>query len=121
VAPPFLNKNMKKKLMLILGLFAAAVIVNAVDIKLGWDLNPVVEGVEKYVIYQAKGTNGVFSAVVTVPGTTNVGSVKGLAPGLYRFVVVSQNSVGTAPPSNEVSWPTNTPTATKSVILLEVK
>lgn len=111
---------MKKKLgLLIIGMLTA-VAAYAVDVKLGWDLNPVHEMVDKYVIYQAKGTNASFVPVVTVLNT-NVGVVKNLVPGTYRFIVVAQNGVGIAPPSNEVMIPTNVPTATQNVILLEVK
>jgi hypothetical protein len=59
--------------------------------------------------------------VVTVSYTTNVGVVKNLTPGFYRFIVIPQNSIGNAPPSNEVVVPTNSPTASKNVILIEVK
>lgn len=111
---------MKKTLGLIIGLLAA-VTVYAVDVKLGWEFNPAHEMVDKYVIYQARGTNVSFVPVVTVPGTTNVGLIRNLVPGTYRFVVVSQNGKGSAPPSNEVMVPTNLPTATKNVILLEIK
>ena len=111
---------MKKTLGLIIGMLAA-VTVYAVDVKLGWDFNPANEMVDKYVIYQARGTNVSFIPVVTVPGTTNVGLVRNLVPGTYRFIVVAQNGVGNAPPSNEIVVPTNSPTATKNVILLEVK
>lgn len=113
------NKNMKKTIGLIIGMLAA-VTVYAVDVKLGWDLNPAHEMVDKYVIYQARGTNASFTPVVTVLNT-NVGVVKNLTPGTYRFIVVAQNGVGIAPPSNEVMVPTNSPTATQNVILLEVK
>lgn len=111
---------MKKTIGLIIGMLTAMA-VYAVDVKLGWEANSPQEMVEKYVIYQAKGTNVSFIPVVTVPGTTNVGVVRNLAPGMYRFVIVAQNGVGNAPPSNEVSVPTNVPSATKNVILLEVK
>jgi hypothetical protein len=111
---------MKKTIGLIIGMLTA-VAVYAVDVKLGWEANPPQEMVEKYVIYQARGTNVSFVPVVTVLGTTNVGVVKNLTPGTYRFVVVAQNGIGNAPPSNEVMVPTNAPTATKNVILLEVK
>lgn len=110
---------MKKTIGLIIGMLAA-VTVYAVDVKLGWDLNPVHEMVDKYVIYQAKGTNASFVPAVTVLNT-NVGIVKNLSPGTYRFIIVAQNGVGVAPPSNEVMVPTNAPTATQNVILLEVK
>lgn len=110
---------MKKTIGLIIGMLAA-VTVYAVDVKLGWDLNPVHEMVDKYVIYQAKGTNASFVPTVTVMNT-NVGVVKNLTPGTYRFIIVAQNGVGVAPPSNEVLVPTNAPTATRNVILLEVK
>lgn len=111
---------MKKTIGLILGMLTA-ITIYAVDVKIGWEINPPQEMVERYVIYQAKGTNVSFVPVVTVPGTTNVGFVKNLVPGVYKFVIVAQNGVGNAPPSNEVIVPTNSPTATKNVILLEVK
>jgi hypothetical protein len=111
---------MKKTLGLIIGMLTA-VAVYAVDVKIGWESNPVHEMVDKYVIYQARGTNASFVPVVTVPGITNVGIVRNLVPGTYRFVVVAQNGAGIAPPSNEVVIPTNAPTATRNVILLEVK
>ena len=111
-----------KKLFTTIGIITAlAVTVFATDIKLQWDLNPPAEMVSKYVIYQATSTNGAFTPVVTIPGTTNVGSVKGLTSGFYRFIVIAQNSIGNSPPSNEVSIPTNSPAAAKNVILLEVK
>lgn len=111
---------MKKTIGLIIGMLTA-IVVNAVDVKIEWESNPAKEMVEKYIIYQAKGTNVSFVPIVTVPGTTNIGIVKNLIPGMYRFVVVAQNGVGSAPPSNEIVVPTNAPTATKNVILLEVK
>lgn len=111
---------MNKTIRLIIGMLAA-VSVCAVDVKIGWESNLPQEMVEKYVIYQAKGTNVSFVPVVTVSGTTNVGVVKNLTPGVYRFIVVAQNGIGNAPPSNEVTVPTNAPTATKNVMLLEVK
>lgn len=123
---------MKKTIGLIIGMLAA-VSIYAVDVKIGWELNPPHEMVDKYIIYQLKGaptvtTSGTTSGttvsltpLVTVSGTTNVGVVKNLAPGVYRFVVVAQNGVGSSPPSNEVVVPTNSPSVTKNVILLEVK
>ncbi len=110
-----------KKLIGLIGALVLATTVCAVDVKLGWDLNPPHEMVDKYVIYQAKGTNISFVPVVTVPGTTNVGVVKGLSLGTYRFIVIAKNGIGMAPPSNEISIPTNSPTPTKNVILLEIK
>ena len=111
---------MKKLISFIVGLTVLAITAYAVDVKLGWDLNPPTDMVTKYIVYQATSTNGAFTPVVTVVGT-NVGTVKGLAPGFYRFVVIAQNAIGNAPPSNEVSIPTNSPAAAKNVILLEVK
>jgi len=110
---------MKKTISLLIGMLTA-VTVYAVDVKLGWDFNPAPEMVDKYVIYQAKGTNASFVPVVTVLNT-NVGLVRNLVPGTYRFIVVAHNGAGIAPPSNEVMVPTNSPTATQNVILLEIK
>lgn len=113
---------MKKITISIIGsLLVLAASVYAVDVKLGWDFNPPVDGVDKYIIYQSNSTNQTFYPVVTVSGTTNAGWVKNLPSGYHRFVVVAKNQIGNAPFSNEVSIPTNNPTATKNVIVLEIK
>lgn len=110
-----------KKLIITLGSLLLIASVYAIDIKLGWDFNPPEDGVEKYIIYQSNSTNQQFYPVVTVSGKTNVGWVKNLTPGYHRFVIIAQNVIGNAPPSNEVSIPTNSPSATKNVIILDLK
>lgn len=113
--------NMKKLITIISAMLIIAATTYAVDVKLGWDFNPPVEGIDIYIIYQSNTSNQTFYPVVTVSGMTNAGWVKNLRPGYHRFVVVAQNVIGKAPPSNEVRIPTNSPTATKNVIVLEVK
>jgi len=100
---------MKKTLFVIATIAFLTTTVLATDLWLTWKPNPSSEMVTSYVIEQAKAPSTNFVPVVTVSGTTNVGVVKGLTAGSYKFRVVAKNAVGSAPPSNEVAFPTNAP------------
>jgi hypothetical protein len=85
--------------------------VFAGDFWFTWKHNPTNEFVTSYVIEQSKSPNTNFVAVVTISGTTNVGVIKGLTAGTYKFRLVAKNGVGTSKPSSELSYPTNAPSA----------
>lgn len=106
---------MKKLLFSILAVmfvtFTVLTAESTTDLWFTWRVSPANEMVTSYVIEQAKAPSTNFVPVVTVVGTTNVGVVKGLTAGSYKFRVVAKNAVGSAPPSNEISYPTNNPAA----------
>lgn len=81
----------------------------ALDLAFVWTLNPSNEMVTSYIIQKATLPSPNFVNVVTCAGTTNYGIVKGLGNGSYKFRLVAINGVGQSPPSNELSYPTNTP------------
>jgi len=113
---------MKKIITIISLLSLIAASAYAMDVKLGWDYNPPTELVDKYVIEAAKGTNGVFQPIVTSLSSTNAAWIRGLTVGTWKFRVVAVNAAGSAPPSNVATLSaTNSPTATKNVLVLEVK
>lgn len=107
--------NMKRFLFSLFAVMAITITVisatSTTDLWFTWKESPPSEMVTSYVIEQAKSPSTNFIPVVTVSGTTNVGIVRGLTAGSYRFRVVAKNAVGSAPPSNEVSYPTNSPAA----------
>jgi hypothetical protein len=80
------------------------------DLWVTWRASPAYESVTSYVIEQAKLPSTNFVPVVTIPSTTNVGSIKGLTPGTYKFRVIAKNGVGSSLPSNVLDYPTNSPT-----------
>ena len=103
-----------KKFIVTLALFAVLVLQAAVsttyDLWFIWKANPPSESVLNYVIEKATAPNtNSFIPVVTISSTTNVGVVKGLTPGTYRFRLVAKNGVGSSLPSNILNYPTNAP------------
>jgi hypothetical protein len=98
-----------KKLLTLSLLFMVALSVQAfyADIFLSWNNNPPAEFVQKYIVYQQKGTN--FVSVVTATGT-NTAKVRVSAPGTYVFKVGAVNEIGSGPiSSNSVSVKVGTP------------
>jgi hypothetical protein len=83
--------------------------VHAYDLWFTWTASPVAENVTSYVLERATLPSTNFIAVVTVSGTTNVGVIKGLTPATYKFRVIAKNGVGSSPPSNVLTYPTNSP------------
>lgn len=100
---------MKKFLSISLTLLFLSSATFAADFWFTWKHNPTNEFVTSYVIEQSKAPSTNFVAIVTVPGTTNVGVVKGLTAGTYKFRLVAKNGAGTSQPSSELSYPTNAP------------
>lgn len=107
---------MKRILYTIVVLGTAAIVwaqTAPYDVWFKWTLNPPEQAVTSYVIEQAKTapyTN--FIPIVTVSPLTNIGVVKGQTAAYAKYRIVAKNINGSAPPSNEVSWPTNLPSAT---------
>lgn len=105
---------MKKLLITLAALttltLAWAATTNTYDLWFTWKANPAYESVTNYVVEQAKAPSTNFVPVVTIAGTTNVGVVRGLTSGTYKFRLVAKNGVGSSPPSNVLNWPTNAPT-----------
>lgn len=105
---------MKRLLFLLLSVMVVTFTIftaeqTTTDLWFTWKASPANEMVTSYVIEQAKLPSTNFVPTVTISGTTNVGVVRGLTAGSYKFRVVAKNAVGSAPPSNEVSYPTNAP------------
>lgn len=83
------------------------------DVWFQWKLNPAEEAVTSYVIEQAKVspyTN--FVPLVTISPTTNRAVIRSQTVPYAKYRIVAKNNVGSAPPSNEVGYPTTLPTAT---------
>lgn len=101
---------MKKIFASLFAIMFIAASVSAVNLWFIWDANPESEMVTSYIIQQVKLPATNFVDVVTVIGTTNVGVVKNLKAGTYKFRIVAINGLGRSLPSTEVNYPTNTPT-----------
>lgn len=89
--------------------FAWAATPSTYELWFTWKASPAYESVTNYVIEQVKLPNTNFVPVVTISGTTNVGVVRGLTAGTYKFRVVAKNGVGSSPPSDVLNYPTNSP------------
>ena len=100
---------MKKMLLTILTLSVFVSTALSLDLWVTWKPGNTNEFVTSFVVEQAKAPSTNFVAVVTFPGTTNVGVIKGLTSGDYKFRLIAKNSVGSSAPSNVISYPTNAP------------
>lgn len=72
------------------------------DIYLTWNANPPIEGVTKYLIYQAKSPSTNFIPVVTA-SNTNVAKVRVTSVGTYEYKVSAINGNGESPLSSSIS------------------
>jgi hypothetical protein len=111
--------NMKKLLMAFSFATAFIVAVCAADIDFSWSPNPPAEMVSTYVI-EYKKTPGVtnWTVLTSVPGTTNIATVKGLQAGYkYEFRAFAVNAVGKGTnQSTVIQIPTNAPTVVTNFI-----
>jgi hypothetical protein len=100
-----------KKFLTILAVLMVTSTVLAVDLWVTWKPGNTNEFVTSFVVEQAKAPSTNFVPVVTFSGTTNTGVIRGLTPGDYSFRLIAKNSVGSSPPSNVISYPTNAPSS----------
>jgi hypothetical protein len=112
---------MKKVIALLGCLLISIVSVYSIDVGISWDLNPLHENVDRYIIYKATSINGSFSPCGTVMGNRNTGIVSGLSPGYYKFYVVAHNIYGTSLPSKEIILSVALSPLNNRVVILELK
>ncbi len=83
-----LNKNLKIKVLSTLVVFLL-VIVQAATFNIGWDNNPVSDGVTGYKLYSMTGTNRTLLSSVSTNITTITQPI-----GVYQFTVTATNLIG---------------------------
>ena len=106
---------MKKFLSITTVLFATLIcFADSVYITLTWKNNPSLDLVSKYKIYQSIPPSTNFVAIATVTGT-NVAVVKVFNGG--AFAVSAINSVGESGLSQNIWYPTNSPSIPTGISL----
>lgn len=75
--------------------------INAASIRLVWDLNPPIEDVTKYIIYQAKNSEP-FVVIREVTGSINEIAIENLTIATYEYKIIAQNRFGKSRPSASV-------------------
>lgn len=111
---------------LVLGLLSAifmallSVSALAADIRLAWtDTNPPAAQITKYTIKWGVSP-GVYTSTKDIPAPNQQGTVTGLTPGTYYFVVTASNAWGESGPSNEVQTPPGLPVPVTITITIQI-
>jgi len=87
-----------QKIFTLYVIFFIAIKINAASIKLEWNLNPPIEGVIKYIIYQSKNSEP-FAVIQEVSGLTSQIIIQNLTNATYEYKIIAENRIGKSRPS----------------------